>query len=126
MYVLSLLYSFHHKGSRQSHIGHNNHGSTAFYILPLTFTLITAHRTPQTAIQTIMKRFLKELGESKKPIDPSLTITHTLGTKPTTSTMIVGTADPMPSVPSSAAISSLKANQAAGIAVSVQTCSSYP
>jgi len=73
-----------------------------------------------------MKPFFKKLGKSKKQKDPSLIITDTLGSGPepatatSTSIIIRGTSDPIPSVPANAATASVQAIQATGVTVSVQ------
>jgi len=76
-----------------------------------------------------MKRIFKKLGKSKQDKHRSLTTTDALGSNPeaatSTSTITTSTADPMPTVPACATVTSIQVIQAARVTVSVQLRSSY-
>ena len=80
-------------------------------VLPLTLTLTINE----------MKRFCKKLFRSKKP---SLGSIHRYGVATSTSTLITGTADLMPSIYASDVTASTQVTTA-GISVSVQLRSSH-
>jgi len=77
-----------------------------------------------------MKRIFKKLRKSEKAKHPSPTIADTLGSSPeagsSTSTIMMSTAEPMPSVPAISTATSVQVIQAAGVTVSVQLRPSHP
>ena len=99
-------------------------------LLPLITHLARCVSSNHNPLFNDMKRIFKKFRKSEKAKHPSPTIADILGSSPeaasSTSTTIMSTADPMPSVPAISTATSVQVIQAAGVTVSVQLRSSHP